>query len=191
MLDADVTLGEVTYTLAWNVRGDPAQSSFVSEVERLLGLPLPLQPNTSAFRAGRTLLWLGPMSWLLVVEPASSSNDFDTTRRALNAAGGALFDVSASYVGWMIAGPAAARVLNRTCPLDLHPSMFPARRCAQSMLGHINALLYKLDERPTFVIMVARSFAADVWRDLCMSATTDGYVTAPPLAFDKVARSID
>jgi sarcosine oxidase subunit gamma len=180
--DNGVTLGEVSFARAWNVRGNPAHSSFVSEAERLLGLPLPLQPNTSARCGGNTVLWLGPRSWLLVAGPLPRKA-FDVTRVALNAAGGALFDVSSSYVGWMIAGAAAARALNRSCPLDLHPRAFPAGRCAQSMLGHINALLYKLDERPAFIVMVARSFAVDAWRDLCVSADTDGYGVVPPLPF--------
>ena len=191
MSDSSVTLGEVSLALAWNVQGNPAQSSFVSEAERLLGLRLPLQPNSSACRAGKTLLSLGPRSWLFVAGTGSASSDFDATRIALNAAVGALFDVSSSYIGWLIAGVGAARVLNRSCPLDLHPSVFPAGRCAQSMLGHINALLYKVDERPAFIVMVARSLAVDAWRDLCASATADRYVILPPSPLETVARSLD
>jgi len=78
--DNGVTLGEVSFALAWNVRGNPAHSSFVSGAERLLGMPLPLQPNTSTRRAGKTVLWLGPRSWLLVAGPALPRNEFDVTR---------------------------------------------------------------------------------------------------------------
>jgi len=189
--DNGVTLGEVSFALAWNVRGNPAHSSFVSGAERLLGMPLPLQPNTSTRRAGKTVLWLGPRSWLLVAGPALPRNEFDVTRGALNAAGGALFDVSSSYVGWMIAGAGATRALNRSCPLDLHPSAFPAGRCAQSMLGHINAVFYKPDERPAFIVMVARSLAVDAWRDLRASADTDSCSVVPPTPFDAGAHAID
>jgi sarcosine oxidase, subunit gamma len=188
--DSGVTVGEVSFGLAWNVRGNPAQSSFISEAERLLGSPLPLQPNTAARRAGQALLSLGPRSWLLVAGAASSSKNFNVMRIVLNAAGGALFDMSASCAGWVIAGTGAARVLNRSCPLDFHPSVFPAGRCAQSMLGHINALFYKVDERPAFIVMVARSLAVDAWRDLCASAETDGYRVVPPSPLDAVARFV-
>ena len=191
MADDAVTLGEVLLSLAWNVRGNPAHSPFVSAAERLLGLPLPLEPNTSTRSAGKTVLWLGPRSWLLVAGPALRRNEFDVTRTALNTAGGALFDVSSSYVGWMIAGAGAARALNRSCPLDLHPSAFPAGRCAQSMLGHVNALLYRMDERPAFIMMVARSLAVDAWRDLCESAGTEGYKVVPSSPFDADTRAID
>jgi sarcosine oxidase subunit gamma len=168
--EAAVTLAEVPLTLAWNVRGDPAQPAFVAEAGRLLGLPLPLQPNTSARGGGTALLWLGPKSWLFVAGRSVARNEFDDTRKALNGAGAALFDVSASYVAWSVSGAAAACVLNRGCPLDLHPSAFPAGHCAQSMLGHITALFYRPDESPAFIVMVTRSFANDAWRDLRASA---------------------
>ena len=190
MADNGVTLGEVSFGLAWNVRGNPAQSSFVREAERLLGVPLPLQPHTSARRDGNIVLSLGPRSWLLVAGPVSSPKHFNVTRVALNAVGGALFDVSASYVGWVIAGAGAARVLNRSCPLDFHPSLCPAGRCAQSLLGHINALFYKVDERPAFLVMVARSLAVDARRELCASAETDGCSVVPPSPLDEVVRSV-
>ena len=183
MFDDSLTLGEVSFAFAWSVHGNPAQSSFVLETERALGMPLPLQPNTASRHAGNTVLSLGPRSWLLIGGPASQRNDFRDMRVALNAAGGALFDVSSSYVGWLIAGGGAERVLNRSCPLDLHPSTFPAGRCAQSLLGHINALFYKVDERPAFIVMVARSLAVDAWRDLRASAKTDGYDVVPPTSF--------
>ena len=168
----DPTPREVEIGRVWNVRGDPAQPAFASEAERVLALSLPLQPNTTARSDDRTILWLGPTSWLMMEASASARNDFDATRIALNAAGGALFDVSASYVAWQIAGALAPRVLNRSCPLDFHPRSFAAGRCAQSVLGDVNALFYKLDERPTFIVMAARSFALDARRLLCISSHT-------------------
>ena len=152
---------------------------------------LPLQSNTSTRCDGKTLLWLGPRSWLLVAGPALPHDAFEVTRVALNAAGGALFDVSSSYVGWMIAGAGAARALNKRCPLDLHPRAFPAGHCAQSMLGHVNALLYKVDERPAFIVMTARSFAVEASRDLYASADTDGYRVVPATPFNAGTRAID
>lgn len=180
---AAVTLGEVSLACAWNIRGNPAQAAFVAEVPRGLGLALPLEPMTSTSGDAGVMLWLGPRSWLFVAGARSPPNAFDATRKALDDRGGALFDVSASYVASSITGAAAARVLNRSCPLDFHPRVFPAGHCAQSVLGHINALFYKPDEPPAFIVMVARSLAADAWDGLCASAAADGYRTAPPTPF--------
>jgi heterotetrameric sarcosine oxidase gamma subunit len=131
------------------------------------------------------LFWTGPRSWLYVTG-AAPREDLDAARAALNEAGGALFDLSASYVAWSVAGAAAARVLNRGSPLDLHPRAFPPGRCAQSLFGHVNALFYRPDERAAFLVLVARSLAANAWRDLCAAAATDGYRIAQPAPFGPV-----
>ena len=181
--DSAVVLAEVGLATVWNVRGDPARASFVADAGRVLALPLPTEPNASARDAGSALLWAGPRSWLYVTGAGASRGDFDVARAALNDAGGALFDLSASYVAWRVSGTAASRVLNRGCPLDLHPRSFPPGCCAQSLLGHINALFYRPDERATFIVAVARSLAADAWRDLRAAAATDGYRVAPAVPF--------
>jgi len=181
--DARITLCEVEWNIAWNLRGDPAQSAFVAESLRLIGIGLPLEPNTTAHRAGATLLWLGPRSWLVVFQRDVIDGGFDATRADLNRAGGSLFDLSSSYVGWKVTGPEVARVLNRGCPLDFHHNTFRAGACAQSMLGHVNALYYRPAEAVEFIVMVARSFAIDAWQALCAAAATEGYRVGPRAPF--------
>jgi sarcosine oxidase subunit gamma len=170
-----VALAETAIAAAWNVQGDPARPPFVDEVQRAFGVALPLAPNTTAATDALTALWLGPMSWLLVAGSASPLADFAATRDALNAQGGALFDLTASRVAWTVAGAHAATVLATSCPLDFHPRAFVAGTCAQSVLGHVNALIVKRDETPAFTVLVARSFARDVWHALCRSAAQHGY----------------
>ena len=180
MADADaVTFAVFDIALAWNVRGDAARRAFVDAARDVLGLALPLHPNTST-RAGDTmLLWLGPRSWLYVATGDAAHDDFDAARKAINATGGALFDVSSSYVAWTVSGEASARVLSRGCPLDLHPAALAPGRCAQSLFGHVNALVHRPDERFAFVVMVARSFADDAWTQLAECAAAEDYrVTA-------------
>jgi sarcosine oxidase subunit gamma len=124
-------------------------------------------------------LWLGPRSWLWLAH--SVAGDFDSARDALNAAGAALFDVSAGYVMWHASGRHVARVLNRMCPLDLHDSSFGPGHCAQSVLGHITGIVYRPSAAPAFVLLVARSYARDAWDHLCASAAPEGLITLPPI----------
>jgi sarcosine oxidase subunit gamma len=179
---ARVTFRELRIGHAWNVRGVPRNASFMAEAGRLLG-PLPTAPLTSARSDDRVSLWLGPQSWLFVTGASAPRRDFDATRLTINAAGGALFDVSASYAGWSVAGAHAARVLNRECPLDLSPHAFPAGHCAQSVLGHINALIHRPREAPAFVVMVAQSLAADAWHALTTAASAEGYDEVEAIEF--------
>ncbi|HSC97773.1 MAG TPA: hypothetical protein VLI21_02635 [Casimicrobiaceae bacterium] len=168
-----VNLEAVEIGVAWSVRGDPRRAAFVVEAEHTIGLALPVGPGATTRSAqdgedavlGSVLLSLGPTTWLFVASPNASPPAFDPARKALNAARGALFDVSASYVAWSIIGNDAARVLNCACPLDLDQRAFPVGHCAQSLLGHVGALLYR-PAASTFIVMVARSFAADVKRNV-------------------------
>jgi sarcosine oxidase subunit gamma len=177
-----ITLAEATMTTAWNVQGDPTHASFVTGVAQLLGVPLPLIPNTTKRGNEVIAFWLGPRSWLLVESSPVSSvlADFVARRDALNALGGAVFDVSASRIAYRVRGVQAATVLAKGCPLDFHPDAFPVGGCAQSMFAHVNALFYRQDAAPTFLILVARSLARDVWRNLCRSSAQYGYEVAAP-----------
>jgi sarcosine oxidase, subunit gamma len=172
-----------TIAAAWNVQGDPSRVSFIDEMRKSFGIALPVAPNTIAKSAAMTALWLGPTSWLVVAGGASALVDFNAKRDALNAAGGALFDVSASRVAWTVAGTHAATVLAKGCPLDFHPRAFAAGTCAQSVLGQVNALFVRPDEAPAFTVMVARSFARDVWHALCESSAQYGYDVLPPAPY--------
>jgi len=165
----------VSLALAWNLRGDAANATFADAAARMLGFALPTTPSTSVRSDDAALLWLGPASWLFVAVPDPARPPFDDARRVVNGSGGALFDLSSSYVGWCVAGPAAARVLNRGCPLDLGDEAFPAGHCAQSTLGHLTALVHRPDESSTFIVIVARSFADDASQMLRAFAATDGY----------------
>jgi sarcosine oxidase subunit gamma len=178
-----VTFAETALAAAWNVQGDTTREPFADEVRRQFGIVLPRTPNTASRHGASTALWLGPTSWLLVAGAAPPPSDFAARRDALNAAGGALFDLAASRVAWTVAGPQAATVLAKGCPLDFHPRAFGAGACAQSLLGHVNVLVYRPDTAPTFVVMVARSLARDTWRTLCVAAAQYGYDVLPPATF--------
>ena len=161
---------------AWNVQGDASRADFTDQVARQFSIALPIAPNTTARTDAITAFWLGPRSWLLVAESTGSPLvNFIEKRNALNSEGGALFDLSASRVAYRLAGDRATDVLATGCPLDLHPRAFRNGDCAQSVFGRVNALLYKPGDAPTFVIVVARSFARDVWQALGLSATAHGY----------------
>jgi len=184
----DVVLREATLATAWNVQGDPARASIVTDVARLFDVALPLDPNTVTCTAGVVAMWLGPRSWLLIAGalggPANALVDFDAKRDALNVGGGALFDVSVSRVAYTLRGSNAATVLARGCPLDFASRVFKPGHCAQSVFGHVNTLIYRHVATPAFTVMVARSLAADVWRGLCVAASTDGYDVQAPVLFD-------
>jgi sarcosine oxidase subunit gamma len=178
-----LTIAETTFAGAWNVQGNPQRSELVAAMRALFALSLPQQPNTTAREGALAALWLGPASWLVIGSDERAFADFDAKRDAVNAAGGALFDVSSSRVGWTLAGPQAATVLAKGCPLDFHPRVFVDGMCAQSVFGRMNALFYRRADASQFTMLVARSFARDAWRALCLSAAQYGYDVVRPQPF--------
>lgn len=176
-------LSEATIATAWNVHGDAGLPSLRAEVQRIAHLVLPMAANTTSRSEGVTALWLGPQSWLLVAADAGAFGDFATARDAVNAAGGALFDVSASRIAYAVEGPPAATIMAAGCPLDFHPRAFGAGQCRQSLYGRVPALFYRHRESPDCTILVARSFAHDVWRSLCTAAAPCGYTVRAAAPF--------
>ena len=179
---AGVSFAETKFAVAWNIQGDPTGAAFSDAARRLFGLALPTVPNTTSQHGWLTALWLGPTSWLIVANDASLLGGFTAQRDAVNGARGALFDVTASSIAWTIGGPHAASVLAKHCPLDFDQRAFAVSACAQSVLGHVNALYYRRDSA-SFTVTVARSYARGVWRMLCQSAAQYGYDVLPPIAF--------
>lgn len=183
-----LSLQEMTIVAGWNLQGDPNNGGFARQVRSLFGIGLPVKSNSTCDGNLFTAVWLGPASWLLIAGgPLSAGHpftDFKTKRNAINAAGGALFDVSSSRVAWKIAGPRAGTLLASGCPLDFHPNAFANGSCAQSLFGHVGALICRGVDGE-FILLVARSFARDVWSTLCATGAQYGYEVhaAAPLLF--------
>lgn len=154
-----LTMHEATIARAFNVQGDASR----------IALALP-GPNAVTRHGNTAILWLGPRSWLVIGE-------------RVDAAGGVAFDVSASRVAWTWRGPEAVLVINKHCPLDLRASACAPGTCAQSVLGQVNALLYRHLAPDAFTVMVARSFAHDVRGQLEASAAQYGCTTLAPRPF--------
>jgi sarcosine oxidase subunit gamma len=141
-----------------NLRGNPTDRKFVSATNKVLRVDLPLQPNT--FTAGlSTAYWLGPDEWLI----ASPAGERPTLRTllddALNGMHASLNVVSGGYVALRVSGMTAALLLSKGCTLDFHPRSFAAGQCAQSGLAKASVLISMIDDKPTFDIIVRRSFA--------------------------------
>jgi sarcosine oxidase subunit gamma len=169
--------------MAWNVQGDVTSSSLGAEVQRIAGIVLPDAANTTSRGEGVVALWLGPSSWLLVAGAAARLGGFAAARDAVNTAGGALFDVSASRIAYVVDGARAQDVLAAGSPLDFHLRAFGAGQCRQSLYGRVSAMFYRNGDPPTCTVLVARSFARDSWRTLCAAAAPYGYTVREAAPF--------
>jgi sarcosine oxidase subunit gamma len=58
--------------------------------------------------------------------------------------------------------------------LDLHPGVFAVGDCAQSGLAKANVVLALVDDKPTFMVVVRRSFSDYLYRWLAHAGSDDG-----------------
>ena len=118
----------------------------------------PSRLGSASEGAGRAALWLGPDEWLLMADGGEAAAIGNTLESVLEGTAHSLVDVSHRQIGLIASGPAAARVLNAGCPLDLDPHAFPVGFATRSLFEKVEIVLWRRAET-TFHLEVWRSFA--------------------------------
>ncbi|TMS56698.1 sarcosine oxidase subunit gamma [Imbroritus primus] len=155
---AACTLGERPFLELTLVRGDGTSAAFRDAIRAATGAELPLAPNTVAASADYQVFWLGPDEWLLQSARPHVPDMERTLRAALAGQFAAVTDVSSGYTVLRLAGSKARAVLQKGCPLDLHPRVFRSGQCAQSHYFKADILLYPVAD-DAWELVVRRSFA--------------------------------
>jgi sarcosine oxidase subunit gamma len=128
-----------------------APEASVSALSKALGVTLPRKPKTSAAKAGRTALWLGPDEWLVIDEAAKDPLIDCAKVTALHSAVG----ISHRNVAIAVTGPAAAATINAGCPQDLSLDAFPVGAASRTILGKVEIVLLRT---------AADAFRVECWR---------------------------
>ncbi len=122
------------------------------------GAELPTRLGPAGEGAGRAALWLGPDEWLLIADSADAAAIGDVLESVLDGTAHSLVDVSHRQIGLIASGPAAARVLNAGCPLDLDLKAFPVGFATRTLFDKVEIVLWRRAEG-AFHVEVWRSFA--------------------------------
>ncbi len=156
---AGLVLAERPFLAKLNLRGKAAGDT----VKQAVGVSLPEAPNSVLVGNNIAALWLGPREWLLVGPVGAESAINEALAEAFADASVAVTDVTEGRTTLRLAGSMARDVLSMGCPLDLHPRVFGAGRCAQSFLARSPILLHQVDDGPVFDVHVERSQADYLW----------------------------
>jgi sarcosine oxidase subunit gamma len=175
--EVGVLMGERPYRGLVNLRGPAGDKTFDTAVQEALGVALPSEPNTTTStttsKGDLRVFWLGPDEWW-VVTPGDGPAMADTLRAALAGQKAAVTDVSESRTCIHIRGARARDLLAKGCPLDLHPRVFSAGRCAQSLCAKAMITLHQVADDsadandasgggPAYDVYVLNSFAEYLW----------------------------
>lgn len=120
------------------------------------GLALP-EPGRWTQARGLSVFWTGPDQWL-----AEADGDGTALLSLLGEKLGgtaSLVDQSDAWTCLAVAGPEARAVLEKLCPLDLHPAAFPVGAAARTCMDHLGILIALMDNAPRFQLWVERSAA--------------------------------
>ncbi|SIT56274.1 conserved hypothetical protein [Mesorhizobium prunaredense] len=128
-----------------------APDASVAALSKALGVTLPRKPKTSAARAGRTALWLGPDEWLVIDEVGRDPLADCAEVTVLHSAVG----ISHRNVAISVTGPAAAATINSGCPQDLSLDAFPVGAASRTILGKVEIVLLRT---------ASDAFRVECWR---------------------------
>ncbi|MGS1094107.1 sarcosine oxidase subunit gamma [Aquamicrobium terrae] len=136
-----------------------APEEAVGSLSRALGVTLPQKPKTSAGKtsagkAGRTVLWLGPDEWFVIDEKGGDALADCGKAKGLHSA----VDVSHRNVAFAVSGPAAETAIEAGCPQDLALAAFAVGACSRTVLGKAEILLHRVGEQE-FRVECWRSFS--------------------------------
>jgi sarcosine oxidase, subunit gamma len=134
-------------------------------VRRVLGFGLPGRPNSLSQDEGgeRSIQWLSPDEWLLIVPGGEEFALEGQLREALGDAHYAIVNVSGGQTLLEIEGDKARELLMKSTPYDVHPDAFPVGKGVTTVFAKSNLIL----RRPTEIrweLVVRRSFADYCYR---------------------------
>ena len=155
--DSGVTLHECALLGHLIVRGDARDTRFVSGIEQTLNLPLP-GPLALSLDGQRSLQWLGPDEWLLIVPGGEEANVESNLRRALSGLHIAVVNVSGGQTLLELSGPCAHQVLMKSTSYDVHPRNFPVGKAVGSVFAKSQCVIRHIAEH-RWQLVVRRSFA--------------------------------
>jgi methylglutamate dehydrogenase subunit D len=146
-----------------------------TRVHNLFGIAMPAGPT---YQAVGDIAFAGtaPGTWLAMRE--TGGNAFAESLEADIGDLASVSDQSSGYAILRLTGPKVRDALAKIVPIDLHPRAFPTGRVASTIVSHMGATLWRLEDTAegaaAFEFAVFRSFAASVWHDLSEAAAEFG-----------------
>lgn len=123
----------------------------------VLGLAPPVRPAWVRGSDGLILIGTGAGTWLAYAEQGPTALAADLRQRLAGLA--SVSDQSDGYAITRLSGAAARTVLQRGAPIDLHPDAFRPGSAATTVIAHIGAIVWQLDDAPTYEIATFRSYS--------------------------------
>jgi sarcosine oxidase subunit gamma len=121
---------------------------------------------------GVALLGTGPGKWLAIND--TRDTEFVSNLETQLQGFASVVEQSDGLGVLRLGGPALSQTLAKGVQIDLAPAAFPTGSVAVTSIAHIGATLWKIDDRPTIDVAVARSLSNSFLHWLEASASSCG-----------------
>ena len=156
--DAGVVMREDRFRGHLNLRGNPQDAAFTDAVAQVLGVALPLAPNSSAEQGSTRIYWLCPNEWLLLVAEGTQGQVEADLRAALAHQYIAVTDLSSGQTLVNLSGAKLGELMMKSAVYDCHASNFPVGKVVQTTFAKAGAIIYKCEDG-SFDLVIRRSFS--------------------------------
>ncbi|GGU16130.1 sarcosine oxidase subunit gamma [Nocardioides albus] len=136
----------------------PIGSPDRERLAKVLGTELPARCGEVAVGHDVAVLWLSPDEFLVISQNVAGSTLVSYLRAGASEDGVAVLDLSANRTTLRLEGASARAVLEKGCPLDLHPRAFAPGTAVATSIGRVPVLLWKV-ENDSYRILPRASYA--------------------------------
>jgi len=148
-----------------------AKKGKTAAVAKKLGISA--EPCIATVLKDYTALPLSPGQWMLFAN-SGADGSFQRLLEKQLGKNGYVSEQSHSRTVIRIRGDKCLDVLAKECRLDLHPSVASAGFCAQTTMAGVGVMLHKLDDGPTFDLVVFAGFADSFWHWIVQASAEYG-----------------
>ena len=149
-----------------NLRGKPNNKDFSSKVGKLLGIILPLEVGSIAFKEDISIITTGPNEWLIlsnnIIKDVNKTFELEEKlfREISNTNLGAVTNVSDQFTIFSLKGLNINEILSKSSPFDFES--LSNNYSAQTLLNSIDITIIKKNNE-NVDLLVRRSFSEHLW----------------------------
>ena len=157
--ESSVFISEKRFKDHINLRLDISDDGNVDALGNILGMEIPIERNTVNINGEVSVLWLGPDEWLILTTECYPNSMLDRLSKGLIGKVASIVDMSGGQTVINLDGPNSMNLLAKGCTLDLHPRVFGDGKCAQTIIAKTGVIIRKIDNSPSYDLIVRRSYA--------------------------------
>ena len=154
---------EKTPILKINLRGKVNNKDFTSNVEKILGVILPVEVGSVVSKGYLSIITAGPNEWI-IISNNKENNDYKLESILFEAISknnlGAVTNITDQFTIFSLVGSNALEVLSKSSPFNF--DTLPNNFSAQTLLNNIDITIVKKDNE-NIDLLVRRSFSNHLW----------------------------